>query len=120
MLTVFEVSGNTVSPNVVVPPTSKLFPILALFAIPIPPVVVIAPVPVLTASAIPLITRLFDTIALPVTSNASAGDKLLIPTFCVESILNTGCKFPALLTLKSMFAPDVLFEIIAFCPSIPI
>ena len=119
MLTEFVVSGKIVPPNVVVPPTSKLFPILALLAIPIPPVVTIAPVPVFTASAIPLITKLFEIIALPVTSNASAGERLLIPTFCVESILSTGCKSPALLTRKSMFAPDVLLEIIAFCHSIP-
>ena len=77
-------------------------------AMPTPPFTINAPVLTLllavTASTYssPLV------LMLPVTSNASAGAKLLIPTFVLESNLKTVLVDPASFTLKSMLAPDVL------------
>ena len=101
------VEAGVTDPTVLDPATLKSVPTNSFLAMPTPPLILTAPVPILALSVVPCTIKFALVCIEPATSNASAGDNVLIPTFSVESILITFFCTPKLLTLKSIGAPDV-------------
>ena len=82
---------------------------LTLLATPTPPNVVILPVLILVLSAVPFTFIALSVAIFPITSNASSGASLFIPTRCVPSILMTVRLAPPLRTRMSTLDPSILF-----------
>ena len=93
-----ELAPVTFTPS----PTKRLLVTLA------PPTVLILPVVKLVAFSVPATISCPLVLILPVTSNASSGLVLLIPTRSVLSILNTVGLLVDVFTLKSILEPEIL------------
>ena len=83
------VADGLTAPTVLDPAIFKSVPTNNFLAIPTPPLIFTEPVPILALSVVPCTIKFALVCIDPATSNASAGDSVLIPTFSVESILIT-------------------------------
>ena len=94
-------------------------PTFNVLATPTPPLTTTAPLLIVVLCVTAFVVIIPLVLKLPVTSNASSGASLLIPTLKLESILKTVLLSPAFLTLKSIFEPSMLCCTTPALPSIP-
>ena len=106
-------------PNVSPFCTTISSPTLSVLATPSPPLITAAPLLIVVLCVVSFVVIVPLVKKLPVTSNASSGASLLIPTRRLLSTLSTVLLFPAFLTRTSMLDPSMLCCITPALPSMP-